>query len=65
MSTREKVFTFIRDFKGTRGYAPSVREIGAGVGLQSISTVSFHLRQLREDGLIDFQDRVPRSIVLK
>ncbi|TGA91897.1 winged helix-turn-helix transcriptional regulator [Streptomyces sp. MZ04] len=34
------------------GEAPSFRELAAAVGLSSIATVSYHLRRLRELGVI-------------
>ncbi|MFF1568680.1 hypothetical protein ACFVY1_35245 [Streptomyces sp. NPDC058293] len=34
------------------GEAPSVRELGAAVGLTSSSSVVYHLRRLRERGLV-------------
>ena len=44
----EYVNMFIRD----NGYAPSIREIGEAVGLRSTASVSYHLRQLQEKGLL-------------
>lgn len=61
---RGEILRFIQAFTDRRGYAPSVREIGEAVGLKSPSTVLFHLRILRERGLIDYQDGVSRSIML-
>ena len=34
------------------GYAPSVREIGAAVGLRSTASVSYHIQALQEKGLL-------------
>ena len=49
---REKILEFVNDFILENGYAPSVREIGKAVGLQSTSSVSYHLQILEEQGLL-------------
>lgn len=48
----EMIRGFIVDFTADRGYAPSVREIMAGVGLSTPSAVQHHLIALRKAGLI-------------
>ena len=48
----EKILQFVQQFTIENGYSPSVREIGAAVGLSSTATVSYHLRQLQEKGLL-------------
>lgn len=47
-----KILAFVNDFTRENGYAPSVREIGAGVGLSSTASVSYHLEKLKEQGLL-------------
>lgn len=49
---KETVYRFICDYIKANGYAPTVREIGAGVGLKSSATVHAHLKHLEADGLI-------------
>lgn len=44
----EYVNRFIRE----NGYSPSVREIGAAVGLRSTASVSYHLQALQEKGIL-------------
>ena len=46
------ILEFINQFVQENGYAPSVREIGAAVGLNSTASVSYHLQQLQEKGLL-------------
>jgi len=46
------ILDFINQFIQENGYAPSVREIGQGVGLQSTSAVSYHLQKLQAQGLL-------------
>lgn len=43
---------FIQEFVQENGYAPSVREIMAGVGLRSTASVSYHLQNLQKKGLL-------------
>ncbi len=46
------ILDFINQFVQENGYAPSVREIGAAVGLRSTASVSYHLQQLQEQGVL-------------
>ena len=48
----EKILEYVNAFVQENGYAPSVREIGAAVGLRSTASVSYHLRQLQEKGML-------------
>ena len=48
----ELILEFVSNFIQENGYAPSVREIGAGVGLRSTASVSDHLRALQDKGLL-------------
>ena len=48
----ERILAFVNDFIQENGFAPSVREIGAAVGLRSTASVSYHLNQLQEKGLL-------------
>lgn len=48
----EKIIEFIRQFTQENGFSPSIREIGAAVGLRSTASVSYHLQQLQEKGLL-------------
>ena len=46
------ILEFVDRFISENGYAPSVREIGQAVGLNSTASVSYHLRQLQAQGLL-------------
>ena len=46
------ILEFVDQFVQENGYAPSIREIGEAVGLRSTASVSYHLRQLQEKGLL-------------
>ncbi len=47
-----KILDYVNQFVQENGYAPSVREIGAAVGLRSTASVSYHIQQLQEKGLL-------------
>ena len=46
------ILDFVNEFVQENGFAPSVREIGQAVGLRSTASVSYHLQQLQEKGLL-------------
>ena len=48
----QMILEFVNLFVQENGYAPSVREIGAAVGLRSTASVSYHLQQLQAQGLL-------------
>lgn len=48
----ELILEFVNQFIQENGYSPSVREIGAAVGLRSTASVSYHLQALQDKGLI-------------
>ena len=48
----QKILDFVNAFVQENGFAPSVREIGAAVGLRSTASVSYHLQQLQDKGLL-------------
>lgn len=48
----EQILEFVNAFQQENGFAPSVREIGAAVGLRSTASVSYHLQQLQAKGLL-------------
>lgn len=57
-----KILQAIADFRAERGYPPSVREIGARVGLSSSSTIHAHLKALEKRGLITRDPSKPRAM---
>ena len=46
------IVDYVNQFIQENGYSPSVREIGAAVGLRSTASVSYHLQALQEKGLL-------------
>ncbi|EUJ41177.1 transcriptional repressor LexA [Brochothrix campestris] len=59
---QSEIFEFIKNEVKTKGYPPSVREIGEAVGLASSSTVHGHLERLEQKGLIKRDPSKPRAI---
>ena len=58
------ILDYINQFVQENGYAPSVREIGAAVGLRSTASVSYHIQALQDKGLLLTSDKgKKRSIV--
>lgn len=56
------IVRFIRSYWEKNGYAPSTRDICSGLGLSSPATVSQYLRRMREQGLVEYEDRIPRTV---
>ena len=53
---------FIESFWDENGYAPTVREICDALGYKSPSTVWLRLRNLREQGIVSYKSRIPRTV---
>ena len=61
---QQQIYDYIAQTIQTKGYPPSVREIGDAVGLKSPSTVHFHLKHMEELGVIDRSAGKGRTITL-
>ncbi|MGI9120678.1 MAG: transcriptional repressor LexA [Acidimicrobiales bacterium] len=59
---QREILLFIVDQQRLRGFPPSVREIGAAVGLTSPSTVHSHLNTLERGGYLRRDPTKPRAI---
>ena len=59
-----EILEYLRQFLSENGYAPSVREICAAVGLRSTSSVHYHLSQLKRRGLIEMEDNKNRTVTV-
>lgn len=59
-----RILAYIQEVIETRGYPPSVREIGEAVGLRSTSTVHGHLTRLEKKGLLHRDAMKPRAMGL-
>jgi repressor LexA len=62
---QREIYEFIRDKIETRGYGPTVREIGVEFGIKSPNGVMCHLNALEKKGLIDRAKKSARAIQLK
>ena len=61
-NVKEAAVEFITAFLIKHGYAPSMRDIQRGLGLGSVSTVRTLLSRLRRDGIVEYEDKVARSV---
>lgn len=65
LTRRQKaVYLFLRDKIRTRGYGPTVREIGENFDISSPNGVMCHLRALEKKGLITREPNMSRAIQL-
>lgn len=65
LNTRQKqILQYIKETLRSKGYPPSVREIGEAVGLSSSSTVHSYLSKLEKLGFIRRDPTKPRAIDL-
>jgi repressor LexA len=62
---QRRVLDVIRDSVDSRGYPPSMREIGEKVGLTSSSSVSHQLKVLEQKGLLRRDPNRPRAIEVR
>ena len=61
---QQEIWQFLVDYVDRHGYPPTVREIGAEVGLASPSTVHAHLANLERAGLLRRDPTKPRALEL-
>jgi repressor LexA len=61
---RQAILDYIRKFIADHHYAPTYREIGAGVGIGTTSVVKYHLDALVQYGYIGRAEAVPRGLWL-
>jgi len=61
---QQRVLTVIREALASRGYPPSMREIGERVGLTSSSSVAHQLRTLEEKGYLKRDPNRPRALTV-
>lgn len=63
LTTRQRrILQIIAEAVATRGYPPSIREIGDAVGLASPSSVAHQLNALERKGFIRRDPRLPRAM---
>ena len=59
---QREIYEYLKDHIRSRGYAPSIAEIGKQFQLSSPATVHKHLTHLEEKGLIQKQQNLSRAI---
>ncbi len=63
--TIERVYNYICNYINKNQISPSVRDICAGVGLKSTSSVHTYLKQLDSQGRIEYRPGLRRAIIIK
>jgi repressor LexA len=61
-TTRWRIVEFLRNFVEQKGYAPTLGEIQAALGISSKSVVNYHLKALQEEGIITREPDIARGI---
>src|SRR3977135_2728565 len=59
---QQMVLDFIRESISDRGYPPTLREIGARMGIRSTNGVNDHLRALERKGYLTREDMKSRAL---
>ncbi|MFC5177847.1 transcriptional repressor LexA [Nocardioides taihuensis] len=59
---QQRILAHIKDSLDTRGYPPSMREIGEAVGLTSSSSVAHQLKTLEQKGYLKRDPHRPRAL---
>jgi len=59
---QKELLDFVADFIGEHGYGPSYREVMAGLGYKSVSTVAIHIDGLIAKGYLRKRDNSARSL---
>ena len=62
---QRKILHFIREAVRKNGYPPSMLEIGAAVGLTSISSISYQVAALERKGYLNRDGRRPRTMEVR
>ncbi|GIF98612.1 transcriptional repressor LexA [Catellatospora citrea] len=62
---QRRILAVIQDGVTSRGYPPTLREIGRAVGLAASSSVAYHLRELEEKGLLQRDRGRPRALSVR
>ena len=61
---QEEILNYIKEYIVNHGYPPTVREIGADLGVSSPATIHAHLKNLEEKGFILKKETKNRAIEL-
>lgn len=61
---QNEILTYIKKYMVSHGYPPTIREIGAALGVSSPATIHAHLANLESKGFIKKEDTKNRAIEL-
>jgi repressor LexA len=61
---QKRILEYIREFISTKGFPPTVREIGKAVGLSSSASVHANLHKLADMGILSRDQDKPRAIMV-
>ncbi len=61
---RQRICAFLAEFAKQHRYGPTIRQIGAGVGIASTAAVMYQINALERLGAIRRERGVSRSILL-
>lgn len=62
---QEQVYLIIKGYINEKGYSPTIRELCKLCYTSSTATMHDMLGRLKEKGYIDYQNNLPRTIVIK
>ena len=62
--TEQRIIDYAAEYMVKNGYPPTVRDITAGLGYKSTSTVFEKLGKMRQDGIINYIDGSPRTLTV-
>ncbi len=62
--TVNQIYNFIVDYIKHEGFPPAVRDICAGIGIRSTSTIHGHLKRLQQSGRIEYSAGKRRAITI-
>jgi repressor LexA len=61
---RSMILRVIDEYSAAHGCSPTSREIAEAAGLKSASSVLHHLRELKADGFLSYEEGSPRTVRL-
>ena len=62
--TEQRIVDYAAEYMVKNGYPPTVRDITAGLGYKSTSTVFEKLVKMRQDGTINYNHGSPRTLTV-
>lgn len=57
-----EVLSFIKSYRASHGYAPTVRDIAGHFNLASTNAANDHLKALKKKGLVESGEKIARSL---